>query len=208
MLSLLIAGIIGYLIGSVPTAYLLVKWKSKIDIREAGSGNVGTLNSYSVTKSRLVGGAVLVVDLLKGVTGVLVSETLLDNGFLNGAVGGIGVVLGHNFPVWLRFKGGRGLAPTAGVLFVIGWAFVAMWCLLWGVGFLFFKNVNIGNVFASLITLLLIFLAPRTILGQMVSSEVVIDEFRFFLVILLSIILVKHIEPVREFIGQRKLYPK
>jgi glycerol-3-phosphate acyltransferase PlsY len=127
---------------------------------------------------------------------------------LSGAVSGIGVVLGHNFSVWLRFKGGRGLAPAAGVLFVIGWAFVAMWCLLWGVGFLFFKNVNIGNVFASLITLLLIFLAPGTILGRMVSSEVVIDEFRFFLVMLFSIILVRHIEPVREFIVKRNSIPK
>ena len=206
VLSLLLAGIIGYLVGSVPTAYLLVKWKSKIDIREADTGNVGTLNSYSVTKSKFVGVAVLVVDLLKGVAGVLASEALLGSGFLNGAVGGIGVVLGHNFPVWLRFKGGRGLAPAAGVFFVIGWTFVAMWCLFWGIGFVFFKKVNIGNVFASLITLLFMLVVPGSIVGQMVSFEVVIDEFRFFGVILFSIILVKHIEPVREFIGQRKIH--
>lgn len=206
MLSLLMAGIIGYLVGSVPTAYLLVRWKSKIDIREAGSGNVGTLNSYSVTKSKLIGIAVLVVDLLKGVAGVLASQALFGNSFLSGAAGGIGVVFGHNFPVWLRFKGGRGLAPAAGVLFVIGWPFVAMWCLLWGVGFLLSKNVNIGNVFATLITLLLILVVPETILSQIISLDAVIDEFRFFGIILFSVVLVKHIEPVREFIGQKKLY--
>ena len=195
----------GYLIGSIPTAYLLVKWKSRVDIRTVGSGNVGTLNSYEVTNSKLVGVGVLLVDLLKGAAGALVSEAILGSDFLYGAVGGIGVVLGHNFPLWLRFRGGRGLAPAAGVFFVIGWAFVALWCLFWGIGFLLFKKVNMGNVFASLIALLFIVVAPVSILDQMVSPEVVIDQFRVFGVILLSIVLVKHIEPVRDFIEQRRL---
>jgi acyl phosphate:glycerol-3-phosphate acyltransferase len=196
----------GYLIGSIPTAFLFVKWKSRVDIRTVGSGNVGTLNSYEVTNSKLVGVAVLLLDLLKGAAGALVPQVILGNDFLYGAVGGIAVVLGHNFPVWLRFKGGRGLAPAAGVFFVIGWAFVAMWCVLWGIGFALFKKVNIGNVLASLIALLFIVVAPGSILDQMLSSEVVIGQFRIFGAILLSIVLVKHIEPVRDFIEQRRFH--
>jgi glycerol-3-phosphate acyltransferase PlsY len=196
----------GYLIGSIPAAFLLVKWKSRVDIRTVGSGNVGTLNSYEVTNSKFVGVAVLLLDLLKGATGALVPQAILGNDFLYGAAGGIAVVLGHNFPVWLRFKGGRGLAPAAGVFFVIGWTFVAMWCVSWGIGFLLFKKVNIGNVLASLIALLFIVVAPASILDQMLSSEVVIDQFRVFGAILLSIVLVKHIEPVRDFIEQRRFH--
>ena len=145
--SLLLAAVVGYLIGSIPTAYLIVRWKSKVDIRKAGSGNVGTLNSYEVTRSKLVGVLVLVVDLLKGVSAVLLAAAIAPGmGFGASAVGGISAVVGHSFPFWLKFKGGRGLATAAGVLMPLQWLVVLFWGFWWAIGFFLTRNVNVGNV--------------------------------------------------------------
>src|SRR5512140_1590079 len=113
---MLLSGATGYLLGSFPTAYILVRWKSKTDIRMVGSGNVGGLNSYVVTKSKALAAIVVLIDALKGVAAVLIAPLITGDSFIFMAAAGIGAVLGHNFPVWLRFKGGRGLATAAGVL--------------------------------------------------------------------------------------------
>ncbi len=113
---LLLGGLLGYLLGSIPTAFLLVRWKSRVDIRTSGSGNVGTLNSYQVSGSKVVGFIVLVADFLKGFFAVWGTTALLGSSFEATATAGVGSVLGHNFPFWLRFHGGRGLATAAGVM--------------------------------------------------------------------------------------------
>jgi glycerol-3-phosphate acyltransferase PlsY len=201
--SLLIAGLLGYLIGSVPSAYLLVRWKSKVDIRSAGSGNVGTLNSYQVTRSKLVGASVLLLDLLKGIAAVIIAGMIFSD-FAYCAVSGICAVLGHNFPVWLQFKGGRGLATAAGVMLSIGWVFVAIWCVCWFVGFKLSKEVNIGNAVACVGTLAFILLAGATVLVPLLPAETSVRDFRYFAFVLMTIILVKLIEPVREFVKSKK----
>ena len=208
MLSHVIAGALGYLLGSFPTAYLLVRWKSNIDIRNAGSGNVGTLNSYVVTNSKLVGGAVLLLDLLKGMGIVLLAGGLFENSFAIQATAGIGAVLGHNFPVWLSFKGGRGLAPAAGVMLALGWIFVAAWGIWWFLGFRVSKNVNIGNTVACLATLLMILFSPDVVLARLNTVDVGGGEFRYFALVIFGIILSRHIEPVVEFVKNRGVVPK
>jgi glycerol-3-phosphate acyltransferase PlsY len=75
-----LAALVGYILGSIPTAYLLVRWKSQLDIRTAGSGNVGTVNSYEVTKSGLLAGVVLLADFAKGAVSVAVVRTLFTSG--------------------------------------------------------------------------------------------------------------------------------
>ena len=117
VLPLIVAGVVGYLLGSFPTAYLMVRLKSRVDIRKAGSGNVGTLNSFMVTKSKGVGVVVLLLDLLKGVAAVTIAPLFgASDPFLAQTVAGAAAVAGHNFPVWLGGKGGRGLATGAGVM--------------------------------------------------------------------------------------------
>ena len=208
MLSHVIAGAFGYLLGSFPTAYLLVRWKSNIDIRNAGSGNVGTLNSYSVTKSKLVGGAVLLVDLLKGAGIVLLAREFFDNSFAIEATAGIAAVVGHNFPLWLSFKGGRGLAPAAGVMLALGWLFVAAWGIWWFLAFRVSKDVNIGNAVACLATLAMILFSPEVVLARFVSVDVGGGEFRYFALALFGIILSRHVEPVVKFVRNRGVFPK
>ena len=203
MFSLVIAGVLGYLLGSFPTAYLLVRWKSNIDIRNSGSGNVGTLNSYIVTKSKLIGGGVLVLDLLKGLIVVLIVRGMSDGVFAPQGVAGVAAVVGHSFPVWLKFKGGRGLATAAGVLLALSWVVVLIWCMFWFVGFKLSKAVNVGNMIACLLTLVVILVSSAFALERVIPTEASTGEFRYFAVVLLGILLSRHIDPAREFLKKR-----
>jgi glycerol-3-phosphate acyltransferase PlsY len=204
-LTLILAAVLGYLLGSIPAAYLIVRWKTQVDLRKAGSGNVGTLNSFEVTRSRLVGISVLLIDLAKGGLAVLLAGVLLPSaGFESKAVAGICAVAGHNFPVWLRFRGGRGLAPAAGVALVLQWLIVAAWGAGWGAGFLLTRRVNPGNVIASLIVMLLAILLPDSTIAALLPDGATMNAFRIFTVVLLTVILLKHIEPVIQWIAEKR----
>lgn len=199
MFSLTRALVLGYLLGSFPTAYLLVKWRSNVDIRNAGSGNVGTLNSYTVTKSKFIGGAVLVADFCKGVAAVVGARFLLGADFTGDAFAGTGAVIGHSYPVWLGFKGGRGLATAAGAMAVLGWPLVAVWIVLWGIGFVAWKAVNVGNAFACVVTTLFSLVCPDEVIQAFSGTSASPAEFRFFVIAVMVVLLLRHIEPVRQF---------
>lgn len=199
VLALILSFFLGYLIGSIPMAYLLVRWKSNIDIREAGSGNAGALNSFQVTRSKLVGAMVLVFDALKGVCAVLVAAFFFGWDFSFLATAGVAAVAGHNFPVWLKFRGGRGLATAAGVMITLSWLFVAIWGLMWLIGFLLTRHVNFGNAFASVGEMIGILATPNAVLTWLFSTPIDPGEFRVFAVLLFTIILIKHIDPLKEY---------
>ena len=195
--------VLGYVIGSLPTAYLLVRWKSHVDIRNAGSGNVGTLNSLQVSHSWLVGGIVLVVDLLKGAAAAMVGAEVGGGSTLFAALGGVGGILGHNYPVWLRFRGGRGLAPGAGAFLVVCRHIVPAWLILWLAGYALMRRVNPANAFASAILLLVAVLVPSSVfefLGMGADSVIL----RWFIVTMMGIILLRHLDPVKEFVAEKK----
>ena len=110
---------VAYLIGSIPTGYLLVRTFRDEDIRSTGSGNIGATN-VARSGAKGLGIATLVLDALKGVLAVVFAQHMAQwAGFPNGynleAVAGLFAVLGHIFPVWLRFRGGKGVATAAGV---------------------------------------------------------------------------------------------
>lgn len=113
--GLLIA--VAYLLGSVPSSYLAARWSRGIDIREYGSGNVGASNLLSAT-SRRVAAPVFLFDLLKGWI-VVWAAWRLGMGITEQAVVGLAAIGGHNWPVFLRFRGGRGVITTMGVAFII-----------------------------------------------------------------------------------------
>ncbi len=112
----LILGICSYLIGSIPFSYLIPKWIGKIDIRTMGSGNTGTTNVVR-TLGMKVGVLALIGDFPKGIIPALIG--LLWLGELGGIIGGSMAVIGHCYPVWLKFKGGKGVATSAGILIVL-----------------------------------------------------------------------------------------
>ncbi|MFA5629708.1 MAG: glycerol-3-phosphate acyltransferase [Dehalococcoidales bacterium] len=116
-----VAFIAAYLLGSIPTAYIAGKLAKKIDIRTVGSHNMGAMNSfYNLGKG--VGITVLAVDVLKGVAAVALADLVLDIPNLYMFICGFIVVLGHNYPVWLKFKGGKGGATAIGaIIYFIPW---------------------------------------------------------------------------------------
>jgi len=112
--ALLLVG--GYLLGSVPTAYLAARWTRGIDIRQYGSGNVGATNIRKLT-SRWIFLAVIIFDLVKGMPLVVVAWAIGLDIYQQVAIGILGII-GHNWPLFLRFSGGRGMLTTLGVAFI------------------------------------------------------------------------------------------
>jgi len=110
--------IVSYLIGSIPTAYLVARMTKGIDIRSVGSGNVGATNVHRVAGR---GWAIFVgvIDMLKGALAILVTGASAVTAPWLLSLAGLAAVLGHNYPVWLKFKGGKGVATTYGVMFFL-----------------------------------------------------------------------------------------
>ena len=109
--GLLIAG--AYLLGSMPTAYLVARWSRKVDLRQFGSGNVGATNLLALTSKRLTM-PVIIFDLVKGAIMVLVAQ-MVGLSIAQQTTVGLAAIIGHNWPVFLRFNGGRGVLTAIGV---------------------------------------------------------------------------------------------
>ena len=123
--------LLAYLVGSIPFGLILTKLFSKQDIRGIGSGNIGATNVLR-TGNKLLAAATLILDGLKGALAILVLPLFLDFGAAPIAIG-LFAILGHCFPVWLKFKGGKGVATTLGVLLAaVPWAGVVA-CVTWGI---------------------------------------------------------------------------
>jgi len=195
----------GYLIGSIPTAFLAVRWKSNLDIREAGSGNVGTLNSYLVTRSKGVGIVVLVVDLMKGVGAVLAGQALVPQlPFVGAFFAGVAAVLGHSYPIWLRFKGGRGLAPAAGAMASVSFPLVGAWLAAWGIGFAISRAINVASFIACVLLMVALIFIPDDVVGAVLPAGATTKGLRAFGVLMLFIMITRLIDPLREFIRDRR----
>jgi acyl phosphate:glycerol-3-phosphate acyltransferase len=108
------AALLSYLIGTIPTAYLAVRWLRGQDIRQVGDGNAGAANVARLIGAR-VGMAVGVVDIAKGLVAVLLTRWLVDSTVAE-MIAGVAVIAGHNWPVYLQGRGGRGAATAVGVL--------------------------------------------------------------------------------------------
>jgi len=197
--------IVGYLIGSFPTAFLAVRWKSKADIRKTGSGNVGTLNSYEVTRSKAVGLTVLVVDVLKGASAVAVGRTLVPGlPFVGAAFAGTAAVIGHSYPIWLLFKGGRGLASAAGAMGLLSFPLVGAWLAAWGIGFAITRAVNVASFIACVLLLGLLLAVPDEVIIAVLPEGATTRGLRTFGVMVLLVVLTRLIGPFREFLRDRR----
>jgi len=159
-LSLLVALALGYLLGSIPFGLLFTRLAGAGDLRAIGSGNIGATNVLR-TGRRDLAAATLVADCLKGTVAVLVASALFGP---DGAMlAGLGAFLGHVFPVWLKFKGGKGVATYLGVLIGLclpspSWPAVLAFAVVWlGTAFAT-RYSSLGALLASLVTpIILIF---------------------------------------------------
>ncbi|MCB5424702.1 glycerol-3-phosphate 1-O-acyltransferase PlsY [Altererythrobacter sp. CC-YST694] len=125
--AILAAAVLAYLLGSIPFGLLLTRLAGLGDVRQIGSGNIGATNVLR-TGNKGLAVLTLLLDLAKGAAAVLLVARLFPG--LEG-LAALGVVLGHCFPVWLKFKGGKGVATTAGVCFGIGWPVGLAYALVW-----------------------------------------------------------------------------
>ena len=124
--------LVGYLLGSIPFGLILTRLAGSGDIRNVGSGNIGATNVLRTGRKGLAV-ATLVGDMLKGTAAVLLVNWF--TGFAVpefGLVAGAGAVFGHVFPVWLKFKGGKGVATYIGVLIAVSWPIAAAFAVIWG----------------------------------------------------------------------------
>jgi glycerol-3-phosphate acyltransferase PlsY len=154
VLNSIIAIVVSYLLGSISFSILFARWLRKIDIRDHGSGNAGATNTLRVLgKGPAI--AVFLLDIAKGSVAVLIGLWLRDGGHWVPVVCGLAAIAGHNWPVFFRFKGGKGIATTVGALVI--WAFFPT--LIAGViailVIVFTRYVSLGSmIFAVLLPIL------------------------------------------------------
>lgn len=121
------AALLGYFLGSIPFGLLLAKAAGKGDVREIGSGSIGATNVLR-TGSKGLAAAVLMLDLGKGLAAVLAARHWFPDA---ASVAALAAVIGHCFPVWLGFRGGKGVATNAGVSFGLGWPIGVAYAVVW-----------------------------------------------------------------------------
>ena len=153
--SLIAATLFGYLLGAVPFGLLLTRMAGMDDIRSIGSGNIGATNVLRTGRKGLAA-ATLILDGGKGALAAFVALRL--GGTEAGLLAGFAAVLGHNFPLWLRFKGGKGVATSLGVLLAAAWPVGLIGCLVWLATAAVFR-------FSSLAALIALVTAPLTALA-------------------------------------------
>ena len=145
-MELFIIGILSYLMGSIPFGLILTKVFLKKDIREIGSGNIGATNALR-TGNKLIGYSTLILDIFKAVIPVLyVKINFPDAVFISALF----AFIGHVFPVWLKFKGGKGVATYVGILFSLNIIFGLVFCICWLIIFFISKYSSLASLIGSL----------------------------------------------------------
>ena len=145
-LNLIIVAVYSYLLGSVPFGLVLTKIFLKKDIREIGSGNIGTTNVLRTGKKSLAV-TTLLLDLLKGYFSIIITFAYFENLISYSA---LICFIGHIFPVWLKFKGGKGVATYLGVLIALSYKFFLIFGISWLVISFLFRYASLSSIISSL----------------------------------------------------------
>ena len=154
LVDLLPSILIGYAVGSMPVAYLVAQGAGGVDLRRVGSGNVGTANVYRTSGLRMAI-AVMIADMAKGTVAVL-----LPGDGMSTVAAGVAAVVGHVYPVWLGFRGGKGVATAAGVFGLLSPWPTAIAAAAFSVIVALTRFVSLGSIVATLVLLALEWLTP------------------------------------------------
>jgi acyl phosphate:glycerol-3-phosphate acyltransferase len=183
-------GLIAYLIGSFPTGYLVGRLRG-IDVRNVGSGNVGATNVTRVLGKQF-GYPVFMVDFFKGLGALLLAVAVAHRfqvdsvvSDLCAAMGGIFAVVGHSCPVWLGFKGGKGVATSLGVMFGISWIAALIMCAVWIVVFKATRYVSVASIAAAIAL-------PVAMMTQLFLHELRSPVLVYFSLCLAAIVVLRH----------------
>src|SRR5690242_13922864 len=161
-MTLLAVSTVAYLLGSIPFGLLLTRAFGRGDVRMVGSGNIGATN-VARAAGLLAGVSTLLLDLAKGAAAVLLAEKLSNNNVTWMMIAAIAALVGHCFPVWLKFKGGKGVATAAGIFLVLSPLACLAAVILFVLVVIFWRYVSLGSVSAATAMPLLIYFlwAPR-----------------------------------------------
>ena len=190
-MDVIIIGIICYLLGSIPFGFILTKIFLKKDIRDIGSGNIGATNALR-TGNKLIGYSTLFFDIIKAVIPVIFIKIYFSELLF---IGSLCAFLGHVFPIWLKFKGGKGVATYLGILFAIniylGLIFILSWLITFGL-----------SRFSSLSSLIASISIPAYLLILAQFDQV------FFFTIMFVLIFFTHRENIKRLINKEETKTK
>ena len=152
-MDIFIIGIISYLMGSIPFGFILTKVFLKKDIREIGSGNIGATNALR-TGNKIIGYSTLVLDILKAITPVIYVKIFFQD-FVY--IAALCAFLGHVFPVWLKFKGGKGVATYLGIIFILSFNLGVIFCVSWILISIASKYSSLSSILSTMIVFIVSF---------------------------------------------------
>ena len=178
---------VSYLMGSIPFGLILTKIFLKKDIREVGSGNIGATNVLR-TGNKIIGYLTLTLDVLKAVTPVLYIKFNFPELVY---ISSLSVFIGHVFPLWLKFKGGKGVATYVGILFSINYILGMIFIFSWLVIFFISKYSSLGSILSSLTIPIFVYFS---------SSY----KNEYFFIIMFVLILFTHRENVKRLINKEE----
>ena len=176
---------VSYLLGSIPFGFLLTKIFLKKDIRKIGSGNIGATNALR-TGNKFVGYATLILDILKAVIPVVFVKIYFTEYLY---IASLCVFLGHVFPVWLKFKGGKGVATYVGILCCINIYLGLTFGIVWLITFLIFKYSSLSSLLGSLSIPIINFIILK-------------EEVIFFFIIMFVLIFYTHRENIKRLLNR------
>ena len=177
--------IVCYLLGSIPFGFLLTKIFLKKDIRNIGSGNIGATNALR-TGNKLIGYSTLVLDILKAIIPLIFIKIYYID-FIY--VASLCIFLGHVFPVWLKFKGGKGVATYIGILCCINFYLGVNFGIVWLITFFLFKYSSLSSLIGSLSV-------------PIVNFFIFNDEIIFFFIIMFVLIFYTHRENIKRLLNR------
>ena len=136
-----------YLLGSIPFGYIVGKLFKKIDIREYGSGNIGATNAFRIL-GPLLASLVVIGDICKGIFSIYLAQYFNIDNLLILTIAGLAVICGHDWSIFLGFKGGKGIATTFGVMFVLNPTISVLALMIWVVVVITTRYVSLSSIFA------------------------------------------------------------
>ena len=197
MVECIIVVIIAYLIGSINFSVILSKKMAGFDVREKGSGNAGTTNMLRAVGKKAAA-ITLICDILKGVVAILIAMLIgkmveESNSALLVQIAGVAVILGHTFPIFFKFKGGKGVATSLGVLIMSNWQ-IGLICLVFALVLMVLTQmVSVGSIAAAILYPVLTLFIPQ--------NYIVPGNYLIYSIILAVLIVFNHRENVKRLLN-------
>ena len=196
-MEIFLVAVFSYFCGSIPFGLILTKTFSGKDIRDFGSGNIGATNVLR-TGNKYLAFSTLILDILKGYIAVIITKQFFPELLQLSA---LLVFLGHIFPIWLKFKGGKGVATFLGILFALSYSLTLLFILTWITVALIFKYSSLSSIFAS-ITVFVISFIKENVIKAFDPNISNVSDIKLLLFIFLILIIYTHKNNISNLINR------